>query len=102
MSDLHCRSGPYFSENTALVVAIPEYSRIIRCTEYSPYTVQCNYDQRQWTYYIQYAQFLFILDWQLALQTFYKGRVHASIQAPPHARKQLNKQQLLNMHPHCV
>ena len=43
MSDLHCKSGPYFSENTALVVAIPEYSRIIRCTEYSPYTVQCNY-----------------------------------------------------------
>ena len=43
MSDLHCKSRPYFSENTALVVAIPEYSRIIRCTEYSPYTVQCNY-----------------------------------------------------------
>ena len=51
MSDLHCKSGPYFSENTALVVAIPEYSRIIRCTEYSPYTVQCNYGL-QWDFHL--------------------------------------------------
>ena len=35
MSDLHCKSGPYFSENTAFVVAIPENSRIIHALEYA-------------------------------------------------------------------